>query len=38
MDCRVYMGQIRKKIKIKEDTPELISTEPGVGYRFLVQI
>lgn len=33
---RVYMGQIRKKLKISNETPELISTEPGVGYRFLL--
>jgi two-component system KDP operon response regulator KdpE len=33
---RVYMGQIRKKLKIKEAQPEIISTEPGVGYRLLV--
>lgn len=35
---RVYMGQIRKKLKISESTPELISTEPGVGYRLLLSI
>lgn len=33
---RVYLGQIRKKLKMNENTPDLISTEPGVGYRFLV--
>lgn len=33
---RVYMGQIRKKLKVSESTPELIATEPGVGYRFLL--
>ena len=33
---RVYMGQIRKKLKVSENTPDLISTEPGVGYRFLL--
>ena len=32
---RVYMGQIRKKLKNSDKAPELISTEPGVGYRFL---
>lgn len=31
---RVYMGQIRKKLKFGD--VELISTEPGVGYRLLV--
>jgi len=34
---RVYMGQIRKKLQMNEDSPELIFTEAGVGYRFLVQ-
>lgn len=33
---RVYLGQIRKKLKLSEDSPELIATEPGVGYRFLI--
>lgn len=33
---RVYMGQIRKKLKQTPDTPEVIQTEPGVGYRFLL--
>jgi len=34
---RVYMGQIRKKLQAREDNSELIATEAGVGYRFLVQ-
>jgi two-component system KDP operon response regulator KdpE len=34
---RVYMGQIRKKLETSEDSPELIATEAGVGYRFLIQ-
>jgi two-component system, OmpR family, KDP operon response regulator KdpE len=34
---RVYMGQIRKKLKIGDEAPEVISTEPGVGYRFLLE-
>lgn len=34
---RVYMGQIRKKLQITDDSPELIATEAGVGYRFLIQ-
>lgn len=34
---RVYMGQIRKKLKALNTEIELISTEPGVGYRFLVE-
>lgn len=33
---RVYMGQIRKKLKLASNNVELISTEPGVGYRFLI--
>lgn len=31
---RVYMGQIRKKLKSTDGSSELILTEPGVGYRF----
>lgn len=34
---RVYMGQIRKKLQIDDEGPELIATEAGVGYRFLLQ-
>ncbi|MGZ3742514.1 MAG: response regulator [Pseudobdellovibrionaceae bacterium] len=38
---RVYMGQIRKKFHekmgVKEDAPEFITTEAGVGYRFVLQ-
>ena len=33
---RVYLGQIRKKLQVKSDLPELIITEPGVGYRLLL--
>ena len=33
---RVYLGQIRKKIQIDPAIPDLIQTEPGVGYRFSV--
>jgi len=33
---RVYMGQIRKKLKTVDESIELISTEPGVGYRFFM--
>jgi two-component system, OmpR family, KDP operon response regulator KdpE len=33
---RVYLGQIRRKLQIREDLPEMIATEPGVGYRLLV--
>lgn len=33
---RVYVGQIRKKLKVNPQAPEFIQTEPGVGYRFLL--
>lgn len=32
---RVYVGAVRKKLKIDDATPELIATEAGVGYRLL---
>ena len=31
---RVYIGQLRKKLETNPDDPEVILTEPGVGYRF----
>ncbi|MDR3449554.1 MAG: response regulator transcription factor [Alphaproteobacteria bacterium] len=31
---RVYVGQVRNKIEKRPDMPQLIVTEPGVGYRF----
>lgn len=31
---RVFVGQLRKKIELKPDTPRYIITEPWVGYRF----
>jgi Response regulators consisting of a CheY-like receiver domain and a winged-helix DNA-binding domain len=31
---RVYVGHLRKKIEADPETPSLIITEPGVGYRF----
>lgn len=34
---RVYMGQIRKKLKTQENSTDLIMTEPGVGYRLRLE-
>lgn len=31
---RVYIGQLRKKLETNPDEPQLIITEPGVGYRL----
>jgi two-component system KDP operon response regulator KdpE len=31
---RVYVGQLRHKIEERPDDPELILTEPGIGYRI----
>ncbi|MCB2146559.1 MAG: response regulator [Deltaproteobacteria bacterium] len=31
---RVYIGQLRKKLEINPNEPEIILTEPGVGYRL----
>lgn len=31
---RVYVGQVREKLEQGPDTPDLIVTEPGVGYRM----
>jgi len=33
---RVYIGQLRKKLERNPSRPELILTEPGVGYRLIV--
>jgi two-component system KDP operon response regulator KdpE len=30
---RVYVGQLRQKIEPKPDEPQVILTEPGIGYR-----
>jgi two-component system KDP operon response regulator KdpE len=32
---RVYMRQLRKKLEVDPDHPQIIVTEPGIGYRFL---
>ena len=31
---RVYIGQLRKKLEMNPDEPQILLTEPGVGYRF----
>lgn len=31
---RVFVGQLRQKLKGSADEPELIATEAGIGYRF----
>ena len=31
---RVYIGQLRKKLETNPDDPQIIVTEPGIGYRF----
>jgi two-component system KDP operon response regulator KdpE len=32
---RVYMRQLRKKLEADPDRPQVLITEPGVGYRFM---
>lgn len=34
---RVYMGLLRQKLEANPSEPELIVTEPGVGYRLIVR-
>ncbi len=31
---RVFIGQLRQKLKATPQTPDFILTEPGIGYRF----
>jgi two-component system KDP operon response regulator KdpE len=31
---RVYIGQLRKKLETNPDEPQVLLTEPGIGYRF----
>lgn len=33
---RVYMRQLRKKLEVDPDHPQVLITEPGVGYRFMM--
>jgi two-component system KDP operon response regulator KdpE len=35
---RVYIRQLRQKLEQDPDRPELIVTEPGVGYRLLAEV
>ncbi|WP_439544454.1 response regulator [Hyphomicrobium sp.] len=35
---RVFIGQLRQKIQRSAQTPELIATEPGIGYRLAAEI
>jgi two-component system, OmpR family, KDP operon response regulator KdpE len=32
---RVYMRQLRKKLEADPERPQIILTEPGIGYRFM---
>jgi two-component system KDP operon response regulator KdpE len=34
---RVYMGYLREKLEADPARPKLLITEPGVGYRLVVQ-
>lgn len=33
---RVYVGSLRKKIECDPSRPEILMTEPGVGYRIRI--
>jgi two-component system KDP operon response regulator KdpE len=35
---RVYIGHLRQKIEERPDDPQIIITEPGVGYRIVDQV
>lgn len=30
---RVYVGQLCQKIEVRPDDPQIVITEPGIGYR-----
>ncbi len=34
---RVYISQLRKKIEVDPEQPKILITEPGVGYRFILE-
>lgn len=34
---RVYMRQLRKKLEADPERPQVILTEPGIGYRFIAE-
>jgi two-component system KDP operon response regulator KdpE len=34
-NLRVYISQLRRKLDPADEQPQMITTEPGVGYRFL---
>lgn len=34
---RIYIGHLRKKLEEEPTRPKFIETEPGIGYRFLLQ-
>ena len=34
---RVYMAYLREKLEAKPAEPKLLVTEPGIGYRLVVQ-
>ncbi len=34
---RVFIGQLRQKSRRSPDEPDLIQTEPGIGYRLVAE-
>jgi two-component system, OmpR family, KDP operon response regulator KdpE len=34
-NLRVYVSQLRRKLDPDSAQPQMITTEPGVGYRFI---
>jgi VCBS repeat-containing protein len=34
---RVYLRQLRRKIEDDPDQPQILVTEPGIGYRFVLE-